>query len=145
MWLLFLMTISLLLCKYHLSTYSVFRSSTYFSSCVIQTERWLKNSVWAHDMQTTALGWIKEVSVTRSLKFWWATIGIMVKMITRICWQTLCCIVTGTCQLMIMRKLHRSLRQVHFKQLHNGTLVPCSLQSPHSNGIGMITSIWNLS
>ncbi len=44
-----------------------------------------------------------------------------------------------------MRKLHRSLRQVHYKRLHNGTHVPCSLQSPHSNGIGMITSIWNLS
>ncbi len=25
------------------------------SSCVIQTESRLKNSVWAHDMQTTAL------------------------------------------------------------------------------------------
>ncbi len=57
--------------------------------------------------------------------------------------QPLC--VTGTCQLMIMRKLHRSLRQVHFKRLHNGTHVPCSLQSLHSNGIGMITYIWNLS
>ncbi len=30
----------------------------------IQTERRLKNSVWAHDMQTRALGWIKEASVT---------------------------------------------------------------------------------
>ncbi len=62
-----------------------------------------------------------------------------------ICWWIPCCVVTGTCQLMIMRKWHRSLLQVHFKRLHNGTHVPCSLQSPHSNGIGMITSIWNLS
>ncbi len=36
------------------------------------------------------------------------------------------------------------LCQVHSKRLHNGTHVPCSLQSPHSKGIGMITSIWNL-
>ncbi len=40
--------------------YSVFRSSTCFSSCVIQTERWLK----AADTQTIALDWIKEASVT---------------------------------------------------------------------------------
>ncbi len=51
----------------------------------------------------------------------------------------------ATCQLMIMRKLHRSCRQVHFKRLHNDTHVPCSLQRPHSNGTGMITSIRNLS
>ncbi len=42
-----------------------------------------------------------------------------------------------------MRKLH-SVCQVHFKRLNNGSHVPCSLQSPHSKGIGMITSIWNL-
>ncbi len=42
-----------------------------------------------------------------------------------------------------MRKLDRSLHQVHSKRLHNDTHVPCSLQSPHSKGIGMITSIWN--
>ncbi len=42
-----------------------------------------------------------------------------------------------------MRKL-RSLHQVHFKRFHNGTHMPCSLQSPHYKEIGMITSIWNL-
>ncbi len=30
-----------------------------------------------------------------------------------------------------------------FQRLHNDTHVPCSLQSPHSEGIGMITSIRN--
>ncbi len=29
-------------------------------------------------------------------------------------------------------------------RLHNGMHVHCSLQSPHTKGIGMITSIWNL-
>ncbi len=43
-----------------------------------------------------------------------------------------------------MQKLRLSLYQVHSKRLHNGTHVPRSLQSPHSKGIGMITSIWNL-
>ncbi len=42
-----------------------------------------------------------------------------------------------------MRKLDRSLHQVHSKRLNNDTHVPCSLQSPHSKGIGMIASIWN--
>ncbi len=35
----------------------------------IQTERWLKTAVWAHDTQTTALGWIKEASVTLDTSF----------------------------------------------------------------------------
>ncbi len=61
----------------------------------------------------------------------------------RICWCTPCCVVTGTSQLKIMRKL-RSLHQVHSKRLHNDTHVSCSLQSPHTKGLGMITSIWNL-
>ncbi len=57
-------------------------------------------------------------------------------------WQrSKCCVVTGTSQLKIEEI--RSL-QVHSKRLNNGTQVPCSLQSPHSKGIGMITSIWNL-
>ncbi len=30
----------------------------------IQTERRLKTAAWAYDTQTTALGWIKEASVT---------------------------------------------------------------------------------
>ncbi len=42
-----------------------------------------------------------------------------------------------------MRKL-RSLHQVHSKRLHNDPHVPCSLQRPHSKGIGMITYIWNM-
>ncbi len=62
-----------------------------------------------------------------------------------ICWRTPCCVVMGTSQLKIMRKLRLSLCQVHSRRLHNGTHVPCSLQSPHSEGIGMITSIWNFS
>ncbi len=33
-----------------------------------------------------------------------------------------------------MRKLHRSLCQVHSKRLHNDTHVPCSLQSPPLQG-----------
>ncbi len=37
----------------------------------------------------------------------------------------------------------RSLCQVHSSRLHNDTHVPCSLQSLHSKGIGMIMSIWN--
>ncbi len=52
-------------------------------------------------------------------------------------------VVTGTSQLK-MRKLHCSLYQVHSKRLHNDTRVPCSLQSPHYKGTGMITSIWNM-
>ncbi len=46
--------------------YSVFWSSKMFliALCEIQTERWLKTTVWAYDTQTTALGWIKEASVT---------------------------------------------------------------------------------
>ncbi len=43
-----------------------------------------------------------------------------------------------------MRKLDRSLCQVHFKRLHNDTHVPCSLQSPHYPGIGMIASVWKM-
>ncbi len=35
-----------------------------------------------------------------------------------------------------------SLCQVRSKRLHNYTHVPCSLQSPHYKGIGMISSIW---
>ncbi len=62
----------------------------------------------------------------------------------RICWCTPCNMVTGSSQLKIMRKLHRSLCQVHSKRLHNDTHVPCSLQSPHSKGIGMITYIWKM-
>ncbi len=55
----------------------------------------------------------------------------------RICWQTPCCGVTGTCQLMIMRKLHRSLRQVHFKRLHNDThTCPAHCKVPTPKGWG---------
>ncbi len=43
-----------------------------------------------------------------------------------------------------MRKLDRSLCQVHFKWLHNDMHMPCSLQSPHYPGIGMITSVWKM-
>ncbi len=48
----------------------------------------------------------------------------------RICWRTPCWVVTGTCQLMIMRKLHRSLHQVHFKPLHNDTRALLTAKSP---------------
>ncbi len=43
-----------------------------------------------------------------------------------------------------LRKLDRSLCQVHSKRLHNDTHVSCSLQSPHYKGIGMITSVWKM-
>ncbi len=56
----------------------------------------------------------------------------------------ICSVVTGTSQLKIMRKLDHSLCPVHSKWLHNSTHVPCSLQSPHYKGIGMITSIWKM-
>ncbi len=32
--------------------------------CEKQTERRLKTAVWEYDTQTTAIGWIKEASVT---------------------------------------------------------------------------------
>ncbi len=36
------------------------------------------------------------------------------------------------------------IAKVHFKRWNNCTHVPCSLQSPHSKGIGMITSLFGI-
>ncbi len=44
----------------------------------------------------------------------------------------------------VRAKLCRSGPDLRMPGLNKDTHMPCSLQSPHSKGIGMITAIWNL-
>ncbi len=89
----------------------MFRSSTYFSSCVIQTERLLKNAVYI-SYETIYISQLDKRSQchTSTHKFWWTTIVIKEEMIT----VTGSCIRRALCPLWCVNELYVRSRSLIF-------------------------------